>query len=423
MALKRKSNGKVWYWQFKYTDVEGNSKTKMISTGVPSEQESEKAKSKARKIGQQKQEAFLKELAKDKKISHREKKVSHANDTVAEYAEYWLKEMKGSVEDNTLVSYASPLRVHIIPLIGHIKLSELDQIDIKEFINAELAECEERQRVIEEREKKAKGKKVTVRNNEKPYFQSIKKHLAIIKMMLDYAVAEMDLQENVAKKVNKQVLKKIPENDFEPEPYDKDEIAKLREAIKGHHLESAIILASYLGLRREEVLGLRWSDIDFENQRVHIRNVCVLVGTEIVYREKTKTKKSKATMHIINSLMNYLLELKEQQEKDRELFGYGYIENDYVCKWSDGKPIKPNNVSQAYKRLLKQIGLRHTRFHDLRHTVGTIILEETGDIKLAQQTLRHTNIETTANIYVKHSEQSISEGLERLDTSLQGSKK
>ena len=77
-------------------------------------------------------------------------------------------------------------------------------------------------------------------------------------MMLDYAVSEMDLDVNVAKLVNRQVLKKIPKSEFEPEPYNKEEIATLREAIRGHHLEAPIILASYLGLRREEALGLRW---------------------------------------------------------------------------------------------------------------------------------------------------------------------
>lgn len=416
MSLIKKDNGKVWYWQFKYTDCDGKHKTKMFSTEVPVEQESDKAKSKARKQGEKLQEEFLNELYMNKqRVSHKSSGY-HKDDTFEEYAYYWLTEIKGSVEDNTLVSYESPLKKHIIPRIGHIKLTELNQFDLKEFINMELDDCDKKQQIIDERTKSAKGKKVKIRNDEKPYYHSIKKHFDIIKMVLDYAVSEMDVPENVAKKVNKQVLKKIPQNDFEAEPYNKDEIKILREGIKGHHLEPTIVLASYLGLRREEVLGLRWQDVDFENQLVHIRNVCVLVNSKAVYREKTKTKGSKASLHMIKPLMEYLYNLKLQQEADKKFFGEGYEDNDYVCKWNTGKPIKPNNVSQGYSNLLKKIGLRHTRFHDLRHTVGSIILEETGDIKLAQQTLRHSNIETTANIYAKHSDKSISKGLEMLDT-------
>ena len=419
MGLVQKAKGKNWYYQFTYRDEEGNRKTKSVNTDVPKEKVSKNMKSKAIERGLQKKEQFLKELteSREKRISQRNIKKTHSKDTVEEYAEYWIREMKGSVEDNTLESYESILRTHIIPRIGQITLSELDQYDLKEFILEELADCDRRKMLIDEKIKKAKGKPVKIRSNERTYYPSIKKHLDIIKMMLDYAVSELDIETNVAKLVNKQVLKKIPESTFEAEPYDREEVAKLRKVIMGHTLEPCVILASYLGLRREEVLGLRWCDVDFENHIIHIRQVCVLVGSQPVYREKAKTKKSKAKMHMIKPLRDYLQTLKKEQEKDRQFFGPGYYDTDLVCRWNDGHPIKPNYISQTYKKLLVQSGLRPTRFHDLRHTVGEIILEETGDIKLVSDTLRHSNIQTTADIYTRSTEASIAKGLESLDIS------
>ena len=422
MALVQKSDSKNWYFTFKYKDpVTGNEKSKWINTGISCEKATQRAKNEAMRIGLEEKERFLEELAlaqeekKDLRISPKPH-TRHSDDTVNEYAEYWLKEMRGSVEDSTLNSYEMPLRRHILPRIGEIKLCDLDQFVLKDFINSELDECVERQIAIDELKKKIGNDNLKVQPQKRPFYQSIRKHLRVISIMLNYAVSEGDIPENPVPKINPQVLKKIPESTFESHPYNKEEIARLREAIRGHHLESAIIIASYLGLRREEVLGLRWKDIDLENQRVYIRNVCRMVGSKVEYVEKTKTKASNTSLAIIAPLKNYLVELKQKQEIDRELYGEGYIETDIVCRWPDGRPIKPNNVSHGYARVLEKAGLRPTRFHDLRHTVGTIILEETGDLKLASAALRHADIGITANTYINPDEDFIRRGLETLDT-------
>lgn len=177
MALIKRKGGKNWYWQFKYTDVDGKQKTKRVSTGIPATQTSAKAQSKARKAGIALQEEFQKTLSQQKthKLSKRSKENEHSEDTFAEYADYWLEEVRGSVEDNTWISYRTPLKNRICPLIGDIRLVDLDQYDLKEFINAELEDCNQRQQRIDERIKAANGKKVKIQTGERPYFQSIKK--------------------------------------------------------------------------------------------------------------------------------------------------------------------------------------------------------------------------------------------------------
>ena len=425
MGLTKKASGKSWYYIFSYIDSSGKQKKKWINTNIPCSRESQRAKNEAIAIGLKKKKQFLEELKYERdRLMIRHRSVSgHGSDRIVDYSNYWLSEMKGSVEDSTLNAYEAPLKKHILPRIGEIKISELNQFDLKEFINSELEECDRRQRKIDERIKKEGEDKVKVKSEDRPFYQSIKKHLRIISAMMSYAVSEGDAKENPVAKINQQVLKKIPQNDFESHPYNKDEIVRLREVIRGDHLEPVVILSAYLGLRREEALGLRWKDIDFDNQRVNIRNVCRMVGSKIEYVEKTKTKLSRASIPMISLLANYLIDLKEQQARDKELFGDSYVDSELVCRWRDGRPIKPGNVTQGYRRLLEKAGLRITRFHDLRHTVGTIILEETGDLKAASMALRHSDIGITANTYVNPGEDYSRKGFEALDKSLKSTEK
>ncbi len=414
MALSKRPDGNNYYYDFYYYDEAGKRRRKSVNTGISSKKDSQRAKDKAIENGLKKKEEFLKELKvkMDRRIENHT--IGLRKDyTLAQYGDFWLNEIADNIKANTAESYQRTLVNHIYPFLGHIRICDLNQLDIKDYLKAQIDDCKQRQATIVLKE--AKNKKV--KSNERTYFTSIKKHLTILSMLLDYAVGEMDITENPVKLVNKQVLKQIPESTFVAEPYNLEEVAKLREVIKGHHLESAIILASYLGLRREEVLGLRWSDIDLSNRRVTIQHVCVLVKSQPVYRDTPKSKASKASLAVITPLRDYLLKLKLQQAKDKDFFGSSYYDSDYVCRWPDGHPIKPNNVSQGYKRLLQKAGLRHTRFHDLRHTVGEVILEDTGNIKLVSDTLRHSSIGITADIYTRSSDKSIAKGLEALDTS------
>ena len=420
MKVRKQKGGRHWYFTFGYTDpFTRKYKTKWINTGVPIERNTKRAQDEAFAIGLKLREQFLEDVKNEYEgniVRHR-LKTTRSYNTIEEYARFWLEEIKGSVQDSTLNSYKVPLEKHILPKIGSINLIDLDQNDLKQFINLELADCDAKQKAIDKLIAESGDEDIKIASDKKPYYFSIRKHLRIIHMMLNYAISEGDITDNAVDKINPQVLKKIPKSDFEAHPYTKQEIAKLREVIKGSHLESAIIITSYLGLRREEVLGLRWQDIDFENQLIHIKNVCRLVGSVIEYTEKTKTRSSRAIVKMIDPLKEYLLELKEQQEKDRQICGIGFYETDLVCRWNDGHPIKPGNLTQGYSRLLEKAGLRHTRFHDLRHTVGTVILEETGDLKLASMALRHSDTRITADTYINHGDEIISKGWETLDTS------
>ena len=118
---------------------------------------------------------------------------------------------------------------------------------------------------------------------------------------------------------------------------------------------------------------------------------------------------------LIKPLREYLLSLKARQEADKEQFQDGYYECDYICRWNDGRLILPNYVSQTLKRVLEKNNLRPTRFHDIRHFVGTQVLAETGDIKLASSCLRHSNISITSDTYVDARVEYKRQGFEVMD--------
>ena len=186
MALCERPGGKCWYYVYTYIDPEtGKKKEKWKSTGIPCSRKSERARDEAKRIGERMRDEFLEEMRQKqagKKIIH-QKRESKSQSTLSEYARYWLSEIKGSVEDSTLHSYEGPLKKHILPRLGDIILLEIDQYDLKEFINAELQECDERQREID-RLKEEAGGDIRVKSDKRPYYQSIKKHLRILNTRL-----------------------------------------------------------------------------------------------------------------------------------------------------------------------------------------------------------------------------------------------
>lgn len=191
---------------------------------------------------------------------------------------------------------------------------------------------------------------------------------------------------------------------------------RLKEVVLAENvnIEAPVIIAIYTGLRREEILGLRWQDIDFDNRVLHIRNTCSKAGTKTVYAEQTKTKLSRRNVPMMADLYDYLLLQQDIQKKNRQFFGDGYIDTDLVCVWPDGKPIKPDNLTKRFKRLLEDNNLRKITFHDIRHSFGSVIFNSTRDIKVVSDLLVHSNISTTSNIYVQTNEAHKKEALENL---------
>lgn len=206
--------------------------------------------------------------------------------------------------------------------------------------------------------------------------------------------------------------KLIPDNPFDYlEPikkekapmsfYDKNEMKKLFEIMHGHKLEIPFMLAAYYGFRRSEVLGLRWSAVDFDHKLISINHKLIVVGKEVILTDELKTKTSNRTLPLIPVIEEALLKHKAQIEKNKEFYGNTYDQRylEYVCVEENGKIVYPDHMSKQFSDLLKEHGLRHIRLHDLRHSCASNMLANGIQMKEIQEWLGHANFNTTADVY------------------------
>lgn len=206
--------------------------------------------------------------------------------------------------------------------------------------------------------------------------------------------------------------KLIPDNPFdflepikkEKSPmsfYDKNEMKKLFEVIKGHELEIPFMLAAYYGFRRSEVLGLRWSAVDFDHKLISINHKMIVVGKEVILTDELKTKTSNRTLPLIPAIEEALLRHREQIEKNKAFYGNTYDQRylQYVCVEENGKIIYPDHMTKEFADLLKKHGLKHIRLHDLRHSCASNMLASGVPMKEIQEWLGHSNFSTTADVY------------------------
>ena len=191
---------------------------------------------------------------------------------------------------------------------------------------------------------------------------------AVIHRALKYAV-KMDLiSVNPADKVDRP-----RKNGYQANFYSESEIAALFAAISDTLIEVPVKLAAFYGLRRSEVMGLRWDAVDFVHNTICIRHTvtgCTIDGQyQIIAADTTKTRSSRRTLPLVPTVREMLLRLKEQQEQNRKICGQSYSREfaDYICVNKLGERIRPAYLSSCFSKALEQNHLRHIRFHDLRH--------------------------------------------------------
>lgn len=194
-------------------------------------------------------------------------------------------------------------------------------------------------------------------------------------------------------------------NKFTGENYSEEELIAMLGLIRGDIIYPAVMLAGGLGLRRSEALGARWSRIDWDKKTV-------LLDTKIIeYKangktviepvEEMKNKSSRRTLPLPEPVLKMLSEEKEKQSLYRKMFkgSYNRKYDDYVCVNELGELIRPSYVTQHFSDLLKKYGLRHIRFHDLRHTFASILIGQDVPLINVSNFLGHSDLSTTANIY------------------------
>lgn len=363
----QEKNG-MFYVVLNYRDENGKRKTPWISTNLPVKGNKKRA------------ENFMMDVRRNfvppnvQRIEEREA-MQKGDILFTDFLLKWLRVAKSTVKLTTYASYEMMATRIIIPYFEtlNIKLKELTTEDIQEFYSTQL---------------------------ERVSANTVIHYHAVIHRALKYAVKIKTIQSNPAVNVERPRKEK-----FIGSFYDKKEINTLFDIIQSHPLEVAIKLAAFYGLRREEIIGLKWTAIDFENNTLTIQHTvteCNLDGKHIeVASDTAKTDSSLRTMPLVTNFRAMLLAKKEKQEHYRKLCGRSYCKEylDYIFVNEMGERWKPRYLSDGFKRILEQNGLRRIRFHDLRHTCASLLLANNVPMKKIQEWLGHSDFSTTANIY------------------------
>lgn len=336
-------------------------KTKWISTKVPAVKGNKKiANAKLEEIRKQ----FQEEINSDN--------VDNEEILFIDYMKKWLKMIKSSVEETTYNGY-------------------------KGVVNGRLSDY-------------FSNKKITLQNIKPKHIQdfyqylledglsgnTVKHYHANIRKALQYAMKTDIIPSNPADKVD---LPKIEE--YSPNFYTSNEVKILLNEVIGTKLEIPVMIDCFYGFRRGEVIGLKWNAIDFENKTITISHTITQSNGKLIIRDKTKTKSSKRTLPLEPIVESFLIELKDKQEKNKELCGNSYNQEwlEYICVDDCGNLIRPDYVTETFLKLLKKKKLKQIRFHDLRHTCASILLKNGANMKEIQAWLGHSNYNTTANLY------------------------
>lgn len=302
----------------------------------------------------------------------------------ADYMLSWLSYKETEVDPITFAGYCESVENHIYPYFKEtgVTLAQLDSLQLKEFYKKER---------IGDPEHGKRAKKGT----------TVVRYHANIHAALESAMADGLIGNNAAHKQRPATEKYI--GSF----YMPDEALECMHLAEGSKLELAVYFGLFYGLRRSEIVGLKWQNFDFE------RNTFTIAHTVTSFRkrgkgkiqsyakDKTKNKSSMRTLPLIPLFREKLLALKEKQKYERSLFKKSYVQDyiGYVYVNELGELIKPNYISSEFPKFLRKHGMRKIRFHDTRHSCASLLLRNGVSMKEIQAWLGHSDYSTTANLY------------------------
>jgi len=300
--------------------------------------------------------------------------------TVEEFLNKWLKDYaEGSVEATTYKRYQALIKKHAIPNIGRHKLAEIKPVHVVTLFN--------------------KLRKDGSRLDGKPGALSGTTCLQLYRILhkaFETGVKWQVIQKNIINGVD------APrKEDHELTILDEEQTKKMLALVakEAPHYSLITQIAVLGGLRRSEILGLRWKDVLFDSNAVMVnQTVHYIKGGELLIKG-TKTKKSKRVVPMPEALMTQLKQYKAAQNKKRLTMGDMWQDNDLIITGWNGKPFHPDNVTSWFKDFMRRIKLPEVNFHSLRHTSCSLLISRGADVKKVSARLGHSGTQITQDTY------------------------
>ncbi|MCZ7537305.1 MAG: site-specific integrase [Acidimicrobiia bacterium] len=292
--------------------------------------------------------------------------------TVGDFlTERWLPARQLSLRPSTYASYQTAINCHVVPELGHIQIQQLSPDRLDRFY-ADLV---------------ASGLSAkTVRNI----------HALLHKALRD-AVRKNLVPRNAADAADPPKLARA--NGEEMKTWTPAQLRVFFDGIAGHRLAPAYLLAATTGMRRGEVLGVRWRDISFPARRLHVRQTILSVNYQVTVGQP-KTRRGERKISLDAATIEVLRAHRTAQRRERHLLGDGYRDQDLVFARPDGSPIHPDYFSQTFDRTVKRLELPKIRLHDLRHTHATLGLGAGVPVKIISDRLGHATTSFTMDVYM-----------------------
>lgn len=302
--------------------------------------------------------------------------------TFAQWLDYWYKDIiLPQIEETTAYGYRGMIENYLKPQLGEIRLQKLTARDIQQYYTWLMGEKELSPNTV------------------------IKRH-----NLLTNTLNAAERQEYITKNPMRAVSppkKRQREAKF----YTPEQLGILLDKAVGTRLELPVFICAYLGLRRGELCGLRWSDVDLEHQTITIENTRTQAGKKEI-EKGTKTASSTRTLYLPDTLCDMLKAAREHQQACRAEYKNAYDDNDYVVVMEDGRPFRPNYLSELFGKFLADNDLPKIVLHELRHTFASLSNQAGIPAYNIGKALGHSTPATTQKIYTHLLDQTHTQAVE-----------
>ena len=295
-----------------------------------------------------------------------------------ELCDEWFEEYAKLNLRSTTYERLKQLKRRIYSAIGHLRIDKITPRQLQVFVNT----------LAKDGANEVNGKPLAPK--------TIRHNLSLISDVFGYAVKMGIVPDNPCSKVT------IPKGEVkERQIYSQEEMALLLTKMDGEMLKykTFFYLMAYSGLRRGEMLGLEWKDIDFENNIISVKRTSNQTKERGVYTDTTKTKRSQRTLKISTYIMDLLKELKAEQDEKALRLGDYWKETDRLFTRDNGEPQHPNTTYALFKRFCDREKLPFRNLHSFRHFAASALISSGLDVTTVSGALGHCNSGTTLNCY------------------------